>query len=281
MECKFCKKILSNTSSMNHHIKTAKYCLEIQGKNLKKLNNFDCEYCNKHFTTKKILNTHILTCKIKKVLNEKDSENILLEENKKILEENKLLKKIIIDKDILISKLKTENSIYIKDHESLIDIAKQTKNTITNNNITKILNVKSCLDLENTNKIKELINNKYNLEYIFEGQKGMAKFAVENILTDENGNLKYICTDPSRYIFKYKDPTGDIKKDIEAKKLTNFLIEGGINNKASNLAIKWWTNNDGEIDDKKVNILLETAESINELKDDNNIFKKELVSMTI
>jgi hypothetical protein len=273
MECKFCKKILSSISSMNHHIKTAKYCLEIQGKNIKNIKNFDCKYCNKIFTTKKILDTHYLSCKTKK-----NSDN----EKEKLLEENKILKKIIIEKDLLISKLKTENSIYAKDHESLIDIAKQTKN-ITNNNITttKILNIKSSLDLENINQIKELIKDRYNLEYIFDGQKGIAKFAVENILTDEEGNLKYICTDPSRYIFKYKDHTGDIKKDIEAKKLTNFLIEGGINNKASNLAIKWWTDNNGEIDDKKVNILLETAESMVELKDDNNIFKKELVSMTI
>jgi hypothetical protein len=278
MECEFCNKKLSSISALNHHKQTAKYCIEIQGKNINDLKNTcKCEYCNKIFTTNYKLNAHILTCK-------KTNINNFEEENKYLLEENINLKKLVIEKDLIISKLKAENSIYQKDHESLIDIAKQTKNNITTNNInntTKILNIKSFLDLDNINKVKELIDDKYDLEYIFDGQKGIAKFAIENILTDENGNLKYICTDPSRYIFKYKDPSGDIQKDIEAKKLTNFLLEGGINNKVSNLAIKWWTKNNGEIDNKKVDILLEKAESMNELKDDNNIFKKELVSMTI
>ena len=34
----------------------------------------------------------------------------------------------------------------------------------------------------------------------------------------------YVCTDPSRQIFKYKDISGELKKDVEAKKLTNAQI---------------------------------------------------------
>ena len=132
----------------------------------------------------------------------------------------------------------------------------------------------------NLDKLKNIINEKYNDSYLFQGQKGIAKFAVEHILTDENGNLSYICTDPSRQIFKYKDSSGDIRKDVEAKKITNFLIDGGIQNKSSDMFIKLWTDIDGKIDGEKCSELLNKADAMMKLKNDNTIFKKELVYMT-
>ena len=65
----------------------------------------------------------------------------------------------------------------------------------------------------------------YNLEYFLDGQKGVARFVVDNILKDEDNNLKYLCTDASRSTFKYKDKLGNIQKDYEAKRLTNYLVE--------------------------------------------------------
>ena len=34
MECQYCHKIFSSISSLNYHMKTAKYCLSIRGKQI-------------------------------------------------------------------------------------------------------------------------------------------------------------------------------------------------------------------------------------------------------
>ena len=73
---------------------------------------------------------------------------------------------------------------------------------------------------------KQLIEEKYDSKYLFQGQKGVAQFAVDFILKDDSGQLKYICIDTSRQIFKYKDSFGDIRKDVEVKKFVIFY--------------KWW-----------------------------------------
>ena len=51
MECQFCKKILSNIYSLKNHQKTAKSCLQQQGK-LNEI-NFECEFCLKKFYNKR------------------------------------------------------------------------------------------------------------------------------------------------------------------------------------------------------------------------------------
>ena len=57
--------------------------------------------------------------------------------------------------------------------------------------------------LENKlNKIKFYYNN-FTLEYLSEGIKGLAKFTKEHIInSSEDGKQKYICSDPSRALFK-------------------------------------------------------------------------------
>ena len=57
MNCEFCKNVFRNISSLNNHQKTAKYCLDIQGK--KSLNTFECENCNSTFTLKSTLDKHL------------------------------------------------------------------------------------------------------------------------------------------------------------------------------------------------------------------------------
>ena len=148
----------------------------------------------------------------------------------------------------------------------------------TTNNTS--LNITSSIDFNDISKIKDIINDDFNINYAVNGQKGLARFVTDKFLTDNDGKLLYICTDPSRQIFKYKDSTGEIKKDVEAKKLTNYIVDGGIKCKTVNVSNKWYTNEDGEIDMKKFNIMLEHQQSILKLSDDNNSFKKELVSIT-
>ena len=172
--------------------------------------------------------------------------------------------------------IKGMNSVLKTDHDCVHDIAKQPKNI--NNN--KILNILSPMDFTSKDILKNKIEDNYKLDYIFSGQKGIAKFAFEHILKDEEGNLKYVCTDHSRQIFKYKDETGEVRKDVEAKKLTNFLVEGGIKNKASNIMNEWWTEETGMTNVDKFELLSDKAEALRIIDSDNNDFKKELSTLT-
>jgi len=284
MLCEYCNKELGSIISLRNHKKTAKYCLKIQSelgildennvnneKNDKELKE-KCNFCEKYFSSKSNLKTHLkqICCidlyKINQLFaKQKELEKDILECKK----ENMILSSV--------------NTILEGDHQCLKEIANQPKiitNNTTNTTTNKILNVVSPLDLNDYEYIKEAINNNYKLDYIFSGQKGLAQFALDNILKDDKGNLKYICTDPSRQIFKYKDTYGDIQKDVEAKKLTNFLVEGGITNKACDIAKQWWTDENGNTNTGKFEILLDKTESMIKLEEDNTIFKKELASIT-
>ena len=276
MECNFCKSILKTVSSLNYHIKNNKKCLEIQLKTVGEINStlINCEYCNKSFTN---IKKHLIICKGKNqgsVEQIKNDYNILKNEKEQLI--FKYEKKIQELKEYII-KLETENIIYKKDHETISVIAKQPKITNTNN---KILSIQSHLDFNNTDHVKQLIEEKYDKKYLFQGQKGVAQFAVDYILKDDSGQLKYICTDPSRQIFKYKDSEGCIKKDVEAKKLTGFLVNSGIQEKTHVTAIDFWTDENGSINGEKCSSLLEPAQSIKNIDYDNTVFKKELVNIT-
>ena len=290
MKCDYCNKELSSLSSLINHKKKAKYCLKIQnelGIISKNKEYYKCYFCFKDFLDKITLTNHLEnTClndlnvlevnnTFKNKLNEKEIE--------KDIEIQKLNDKIysLEKENIEINKqnycLKEVNKILDLDHKCIQEIAKQPKN-INNNN--KTLNLINSLNLSDTEQIKHLIDNNYNLDYIFSGQKGCAKFALENIIKDDNGNLKYICSDPSRFVYKFKDENGNIQKDVDAKKLTNLLVESGIKTKVCNLANEWWTDENGKTNVDKFELLLDKTESIRYLEDDNTEFKKELAAMT-
>ena len=91
--------------------------------------------------------------------------------------------------------------------------------------------------------------------------------------------MNYICTDSNRQVYKYKDNTGEIKKDVEAKKLTNYMLDGGIKKKTTDIAHDWYTEDDGNVDKNKFNIMFNQQQSILNLDNDNNMFKKELLSI--
>ena len=55
---------------------------------------------------------------------------------------------------------------------------------------------------------------------------------------------------------KFKNMKGEIEKDFEAKKLTNYLVDAGIKDKAINISSNW-CQNDGKIDQDKFMIISE------------------------
>ena len=61
-KCDFCDKEFKTKSSFNFHQKTAKYCLEKQGK---ENNDYKCNYCKKIFSRKEVLENHTEICSSK------------------------------------------------------------------------------------------------------------------------------------------------------------------------------------------------------------------------
>ena len=56
------------------------------------------------------------------------------------------------------------------------------------------------------------------------------------LLKDEQGKLKYICTDAARQIFQFKDEDGSIQKDVRATKLTKALLDGELKSTTHKIA---------------------------------------------
>jgi len=302
LKCNICEKKLSTKQNLEAHKK----------KCIGKKDQFKCEFCNKILSTKRNLESHLICClekkdKVLKELQEKELKELnklkeLIEikdkEIKELLKLNKVKDKDLIEKDKIIIKLNTQNEnckeYFEKQEENykeqLSDLQNKldkiankaidrpttvVSNTTTNNN----LNIMSSIDFNDLENIKYLIENKLNVNHVVDGQKGIAQFLVDSFLKDEEGNLLYKCTDPSRSIFKYKNSEGEINKDIEAKKLISLIVDGGIKGKSVEIAREWYTD-EGVIDLEKYKIMDSPQQLILSIEGENSGFRRELSSMT-
>lgn len=264
--CKYCNNKFNTVSVLNNHIKNTKYCLLIQGKIIEQT-EFKCSFCSKNLSSKQKLNDHVNICNKKYSHSLESQINILYN---KIHEQEEKFKEQLIKQENHYKELLQKQEENCKELQKTIErlsLRAIDKPTTTNN----ILNITSSIDFNNVDDIKKIIDDDYNELYAMNGQKGAARFLVDKFLTDENGNLKYICTDPSRHIFKFKNGKGEIKKDVEAKKLTNYIIDGGIRHKINEVLKK---------DADKFELVSIPKTEIHNIKNDNNSFKKELASIT-
>jgi len=279
MECDYCKKTLSTLGNLKYHKKTNKLCIKIQAdNNLISEKIITCEFCNKIFTSIKTLKVHLNICKIK-IKNDKEKE-----------EQNYEIKKLINNlekKDIEIEKLKneieklknenkmvelkTKNKIYAKDRELIHKIA-SSRNTTNINVINNIFN--------QPEKVKELLEHNLNTNHIVDGQKGIAHFAFNTLLKDDNGNINYFCTDLSRSIFKFQNSEGELEKDFKATRLTDLIVSSGLKNKTVNIANNLWTNEDGTFNLENFKIFNPQANEIIMIESDNSVFRNELACLT-
>ena len=287
MNCQYCNKIYSSKSSLNNHQKTAKFCIKLQNTNTNTI--FDCSYCKKNFTSKYNLSLHLNICKNQTKYNIKKEEEYedQLEKQKEEYEDQ--LEKQKEEYKEQLQKQKEEYKEQLEKQEHQIKELQQTIERIVNkaierptttNTTNNTLNISSSIDFNDVDKVKNIIEDKLDIRYVIDGQKGIANFIKDNILTDDNGELIYVCTDPSRGVFKFKDTTGELKKDLEAKKLTSYILEGGIKKKSAVIGNEWCKDDTGEFDMKKFTILMVPQQSIMNLSQDNNILKRELASLT-
>ena len=295
-QCEYCYKILSSKQNLENHSKKCEIIEEKQ--------KFQCEYCDKILSTKQSILNHLDICDKKKDIKiekkekelkekEKEKEKELKEKEKELKEKEKIIIKIKIQNENYEKQIKIQNENYekqensykeqIKDLQDKLDkIANKAidRPTTTNNTTNNTLNISSFMDFNDIDKAKNIIENKLDINHVIDGQKGLARFVKDTFLTDENGKLLYLCTDPSRHIFKYKDTAGEIKKDIEAKKLTDYILKGGIRTQSSVIGNEWCKDDDGDININKLNIMIENQENIMRLSDNNSNFKKELATIT-
>ena len=188
-------------------------------------------------------------------------------------------KKEIIELKSALNELKTENTIYKelsnRNQSTVEEIAKQTKQHIhtTNTTQTNVYNNMKPLDINKENFFK-IIQESYNKDYFLDGQKGVAKFVVEKLLKDEDGKLMYVCTDPSRSIYRFKGQDGSIEKDVKAYKLTNCLLEN-VTKKCHSIA-------DTEIEKDKTMFVSysETYMDIADMINDNSPYLAALSTLT-
>lgn len=205
MECSYCKNKFTTKTNLNTHIKTAKYCLKIQGKDTSVF--FKCDNCNTQFGQKSNFIRHQKICNVKK------------DEIQKLKKEIELIKK---QQEIAV--LKKEKEIYEKLHAEesacLQKIALQPKTSNTTNN-----NIVNNLAVYNLEQIKD----KYatvlqNLEAsdLYDGQNAVARLVGPCL--KENNQRMISCTDYSRLIYTYKNDIGELQKDIKCFKLANEII---------------------------------------------------------
>jgi len=317
MECEFCKKTLSNKSNLTNHQKTNKKCLSAQEKEGRQLNEIklnECVFCNKIFSEQN-LKIHLLCCKKKKI---KDSERKIDEiekenkrkideiekENKRKIEEiekeyERKIEKLEKENERKIEKLEKENEklkneleicglrkeleikdkLYKDEHNTIKKIALQPR-TNTNNNTNNTNNIIGNLNLSDTERIKGIIEREFTTDDILDGQKGLANFAFQKILKDENGNLVYACVDSSRKMFKFKDVNGNVIKDINTQKLTEAFVLCDISNITNAKSQEFWANEDGTQNHHKYNVISNPAAEIMNLKYNNITFREQLVNLT-
>jgi len=278
-ECKYCKKSYVSKGNLKTHQKTAKYCLEIQ-KNFKDSQiediNIDmsyvCTYCNKSFASKQRYNSHLEICvvKFKKII--ADLENKNKEQEKTIVDLQNKINVVAVETEVRILREQNERST-----TTVEEIAKQPRinASTTNNNNQKVL-INTPMDMS-ISTLNQAIQNGFSDEYLIQGQKGVARFAYDNILKDEQGKLKYICTDAARQIFQYKNEDGSMQKDVRATKLTKALLDSELKSASHKIASDKMKDNNPEEFNSYTNNYFE----INDLETNNSNFSKELSTLVV
>ena len=261
MECQYCHSKFSTKSSLNKHIKYAKYC--ISKRNEKSSNEFKCNGCNKTYTSKYALNIHIESCI--ELLTQKYDEKI-----------KELKEQLIEQKDQYETKIQ---HLQDKLENIAIKAVSRPMSTTKNTQINYIQQLQPVTE-------EHLIDNVANLtiDHIIKGPEGYAEYALEYPLKD-----RMICSDYARRKVKFKDKDGNVITDPEMTTLTKKFFES-IHEKNKELICKYANELKERLGDENVMDtvvkIFEYKEAVNracdgEKTDFHHDFVKRMCSQTI
>ena len=286
-ECEFCKTCCKTKYILQQHKKRSKSCLEMQGTS----STIECEFCSRKLSTQDSLTAHLQICKQKKnsdmekqkkeydrkISKQKKDYEDQLDKQKKDYEDQfdkqkKDMGGVIENLKETISKLEAK----LEKFEDAVIASKKPTNTTNNNNIV----VANTLNLNDTERFKSIIQEKLTKNVVCNGQRGLAKFAVENLLKDSEGKLMYKCVDPSRHNFEFTNSDGIVEKDVRAIKLKRALIGGDVIVKAKNAGNELWTREDGSMDNDRYTASSGKVMEIMTVDRDDTKFRTELSALT-
>ena len=189
MECVYCGKRYSNKSNLLLHQRTTAKCLSVQGKDEKPMK---CNVCKQQYS---ILSISKHKCKPK------------MTTDNKVLELKEELRRI--DEEL---RRKDEELKRIKEIEQ-----EEKKEVIVKNKDIIIPHETRCY-------FQHLVTTKFSESYFLDGQKGVARFLFDYVLSDD-GKLNYMCTDLSRKVFILKLCDNLSIKDFRCAFIINLVAD--------------------------------------------------------
>jgi hypothetical protein len=296
LKCQFCEKNFKSKTTLDFHQKNAKSCLSKQGKTN---TNYKCSHCLKLLSTLTRLNTHLNICKVKinenKEKEEKQKYISRIEKEKeeyriKLIEKQKYTLRIekekeeyrikLIEKEEYISKLE---EMLKNANNSIVDIAKQPKNitnTNSNNRIRTQNNIQNNFDINDIQKITNVLENHLTPEVMSQGQRGVAEMLKQHLLQTEDGEPLYECTDVSRQKFEFVNKDGVLEVDSKATKLITSLNKANIYNKAHTSGQKLWEKEDGSVDNLAQHVHMPKVTEVLSINQDSSKLRSHLASIT-
>jgi hypothetical protein len=188
-----------------------------------------CNLCETKLTYKRDLAKHQTTdrCKsINRIINNKINNYMLI--NEELREANKNLQneldkiKIELQEKIYQIKILEKSS---EEYRKIVEKA-ATKTTVKNYNHNNYLNYISSEPLK-LSEVKKQVKSIMNCDTVMLNDNEFNEHIVDNILKDENGKDKVLCTDINRKNFTYKDEkSGQLVCDPELERIREQLRKG-------------------------------------------------------
>ena len=209
--CQYCEHKFSNNDSLRFHQRTAKYCLDIQGKNSNNI-IYTCSDCNKQFYQKLCLSNHKKKCIVEQLIKKNDNLQHILHEKDKTEADLRGRERCLLRQ---LEEYKQQVESLISRLEN-VAVVGATKSTTTTNNTIKL---EMLTDEHLTNCARLLTEN--DIMSI----NSIAKFAVKHSLKD-----RVIATDRARKTLSYKNEDGFILKDPLGRQVANRFFASIKNN---------------------------------------------------
>jgi uncharacterized C2H2 Zn-finger protein len=204
MECKYCKNSFKTISSLNNHIKHARYCLKLREEEVM----FICEFCEKSFSSKYGMVKHQVNCRdLYENIKKNIKKNMKEKYEKLLFDQKKEYEKRICD---LQDKLE---NIAIKAVQNPTTMHNTTTKNIQINNFLK--NAPALTDAVIQDNIQYL-----TLDHHVQGAEGYAKYAMEFPFKG-----RIVCVDVARNKIKYKDGDGNVIEDVGFQKMMMKLCK--------------------------------------------------------